>query len=141
MSASRRPSLRATGPRAYLVREAAELALVVVGLVIASRFVGVPLWAWIGIPVGKAILSVAWYGLVLRRTFTRQPASGPQALIGETGTALTALRPIGHVKIRSEIWHARSGDESEIHKGAVVRVSSIEGHTAVVSPIDGDLPH
>ena len=119
--------------RVYVFREAVEWLLIVAGLVIASRFIRVPPWAWIGIPAGKLLFSIAAYALLLRRALERRHATGPSALVGETGTALTALRPTGQIKIRNEIWRARSHDESEIHEGTIVRVVDIAGATVIVA--------
>jgi len=125
-----------TGPRAYLLREVAELGLIVIGLVVASRFLHVPVWAWIGIPLGKAIVSTAAYWLFLRRAFRRRHASGPHALVGEIGVALTSLGPVGQVKIRNEIWRAVSADGSEILEGSAVQVEGTDGSTARVRPMN-----
>jgi len=122
--------------KTYVIRETAEVALIVLGLVVASRFLRVPVWAWIGIPLGKAIVSTAAYWLFLRRTFQRHHATGPQALIGGTGVALTSLRPTGQIKIRSEIWRAQSADGSEILEGTSIRVVAVDGSVARVRPLD-----
>ncbi len=112
------------------------MVLILLGLVVASRFLRVPVWAWIGIPLGKAIVSVAAYWLFLRRSFRRHNASGPQALIGETGIALTPLRPEGQIKVRSEIWRARSADDSDIREGTPIRGAAVDGNTVRVRPLD-----
>jgi len=54
-------------PRAYLLREIAELALVIGVLVVVSQFARIPVWAWVGIPLAKAFASITFYGLFLRR--------------------------------------------------------------------------
>ena len=119
--------------RVYALREAVEWLLIVVGLVIASRFIQVPPWAWIGIPAGKLLFSVSAYVLLLRRALERRHATGPSALVGEVGIVLKALHPTGQIKIRNEIWRARSHDESEIRAGMVVRVVDVAGGTVIVA--------
>ena len=110
--------------------------MVVVGLVLASRFLRVPLWAWIGIPLGKATVSTAAYWLFLRRAFRRRHAIGLQALVGATGVALTPLCPAGQIKIRSEIWRAKCRDGSRIAEGVTIRIVAIEDGSALVELLD-----
>ena len=119
--------------RLYALRETVEWLLVVLGLAVASRFIRIPLWAWIGIPAGKFLFSVAAYALLLRRSLERRHATGPSALVGEAGVVLKALRPTGQIKIRNEIWRARSHDESEIREGTTVCVVDIVGGTVIVN--------
>lgn len=121
--------------RTYLLRETAEVVLILLGLVVVSRLLRVPLWAWISIPLGKTIVSIATYWLFLRRSFRRGHATGLQALVGETGIALTALLPIGQIKIRGEIWRAESATGAEIREGTSIRIVAIEGGGALVEPL------
>jgi len=60
----------------------------------------------------------------------RKHASGPEALIGETGRAETDLDPEGDVFVHSEIWKARSSER--IEKGMEIEVSGLEGLTLIV---------
>lgn len=50
------------------------------------------------------------------------PKVGPETLIGATGRVVETLRPIGRVRVRGEVWQARSHDEVET--GARIRVTA-----------------
>ncbi|HSI99142.1 MAG TPA: NfeD family protein [Patescibacteria group bacterium] len=49
------------------------------------------------------------------------PKAGPETLIGATGRVVEPLQPIGRVRVRGEVWQARS--DGEIEAGARVRVT------------------
>lgn len=76
--------------------------------------------------------------VVLRRWSRRldrrlPPSRDPTAMIGETGTAVSACRPDGQVQVRGELWSAscRNG----VDAGDSVRVDDVEdGLVLVVSP-------
>jgi membrane-bound serine protease (ClpP class) len=55
----------------------------------------------------------------------RKIATGREALIGEIGTAFTALNPRGKIKIRGEIWDAVS--EENLDVGDSTRVIAVSG--------------
>lgn len=79
--------------------------------------------------------------LVLRPIATRhlhtpaQLRTGTAALVGETALVLERVDvDAGAVKLKGEIWTARSYDEDEVMEpGARVHVMKIEGATALVS--------
>lgn len=48
------------------------------------------------------------------------PKVGPETLIGATGRVVEPLRPVGRVRVRGEVWQARS--EHHLEAGARVRV-------------------
>ena len=49
------------------------------------------------------------------------PKVGPETLIGASGRVVETLRPIGRVRVRGEVWRAKSHDE--IETGARIRVT------------------
>jgi len=59
------------------------------------------------------------------RAQKRKPVTGVQGIIGETGEAMTDLKPHGQVKVHGEIWNATSLDGT-LHKGTPVRVEDVE---------------
>jgi membrane protein implicated in regulation of membrane protease activity len=67
---------------------------------------------------------------VMRRFYEPEPAG--KGLIGEGGTAVTALAPDGLVRVQGVLWRARS--EQEIPAGAAVRVRDVDGLTLLVVP-------
>jgi membrane-bound ClpP family serine protease len=120
------------GARAYLFREVAELAALI-GIVFGvSRFVHIPLWVLVGIPLGKVLFSVAMYVLFLRRTFFRPPRVGVETLVGEIAETITPLAPSGQVKLNGEIWSATSHDGTTILERERVKILKVEGNTVHV---------
>jgi membrane-bound serine protease (ClpP class) len=54
-----------------------------------------------------------------------KPVTGAQGIIGETGEAMTDLKPDGQVKVHGEIWNATSL-EGPIRKGTWVKVEELD---------------
>jgi membrane-bound serine protease (ClpP class) len=61
----------------------------------------------------------------------RAKITGPEALLGQIGKAVTDLKPEGEVRVGGIIWRAQSVS-GEIAKGDTVRVKSIDGLVVVV---------
>ncbi len=121
---------RKKSTRTYVLLELGELLAIIILLVVISRFIHVPLWIAIAIPVGKFLKFILVYPLVRRSV--RQPIySGMESLIGEQGLTVEALVPEGYVKIKGELWKAVS-NEAPIPAGAEVEVYRVEGTTLVV---------
>lgn len=59
------------------------------------------------------------------RAQRKKPVTGVEGLVGETGEAITDLKPNGEVRVHGEIWTARS-DEGTIKGGAGIRVKKVE---------------
>jgi len=55
----------------------------------------------------------------------RSKLTGPEAIIGKTGTAVTDLKPDGEVRVGGIVWRAKSV-QGNIMKGELVRVKSLE---------------
>ncbi len=62
------------------------------------------------------------------------PKVGPETLIGSTGRVVEPLRPIGRVRVRGEVWRARS--DAAIDHGARIRVTDRDRLTLLVEPAD-----
>ena len=71
---------------------------------------------------------------VMWRFYESEPPA--QRMIGERGTVVTALAPSGLVRVRGELWTARS--EHELPPGARVSVRDLDGLTLFVTPLDAD---
>ncbi|MCS7042354.1 MAG: nodulation protein NfeD [Bryobacteraceae bacterium] len=76
----------------------------------------------VSIPFG--IITVFLLSLVIRARL-RPPATGMEAMAGETGVAQTALNPTGTVFVRGEYWTAEA--DEPVEAGARVRVIGIQG--------------
>ncbi len=63
----------------------------------------------------------------------RKPITGIEGMIGETGSVVAEINPIGIVTIRGEIWKARSKSGS-IPVGSRVQVVAVENMMLIVIP-------
>jgi len=122
------------GSRAYLLKESAELVVLIAVLAVVSRFVRIPVWLLVGVPLGKILVSSAMYVLFLRRSFLCAARVGPEALIGLTAEVVTPLNPSGQVKLNGEIWSALSQNGTTIPSQQKVRVLEAHGNTLLVGP-------
>ncbi len=129
----RRAERTSGGTRAYVMREGAELALLITALAIAASLVELPVWLLIGLPLGKLLASALFYVLFLRKVLRRRPHVGTARLIGQTARVRTPLRPAGQVTLDGEIWSARSADGRSIDRHAAVEILGISGNTVLVS--------
>ena len=58
--------------------------------------------------------------------------TGVEAMVGEVAEALGPLDPAGQVRVRGEIWNARSS--GPVSTGSSVRIQAVEGLTLFVEP-------
>jgi membrane-bound serine protease (ClpP class) len=58
--------------------------------------------------------------------------SGPETLIGAQAIVVTECAPDGRVRLRGELWKARSNGTAEV--GERVRITAVEGLTLSVEP-------
>lgn len=65
-------------------------------------------------------------------------ATTPESLAGDVGLVLERVTPFdGRVKLRGEVWSARTADDSvTVEPGKRVVVDTVDGATAVVHPAD-----
>ena len=117
---------------AYLARESAELVLLVAALAVVNALVRVPLWVFVGLPAGKALSSIAFYSLFVRRALRRPPRTGAERLIGRTAAVRSPLSPAGQVVVDGEIWSARSADGSTVPLHESVDIIGLRGNILVV---------
>jgi membrane-bound serine protease (ClpP class) len=61
--------------------------------------------------------------------------TGSEGMVGERAEAMDPLDPEGKVRLRGEIWNARSS--APVEAGAGVRIAAVEGLTLVVDPETG----
>lgn len=61
----------------------------------------------------------------------KKPVTGSEGIVGETGTAISNLKPVGKVKVHGEIWNAECKGEV-INKGDEIEVVSVNHLTLIV---------
>jgi membrane-bound serine protease (ClpP class) len=87
--------------------------------------------------IGSAVASAAFFVFAMAKALQarrRRPATGVEALIGQTGEARQSLAPKGMVLVEGELWSAVS-DSGPIPPGAPVVVTAMEGLTLRVRAI------
>jgi membrane-bound serine protease (ClpP class) len=104
---------------------------VLLALAIAGLFVLPAPWSVIALSVAAAIEvgEVLLWRRFLRRYRVR---TGAEALIGERAEVVSPCAPEGTVRLRGELWRARSG--SPASEGESVRVTRVDGLTLEVEP-------
>ncbi len=75
----------------------------------------------------------AYYLNWVRRTLKKTPVTGPEAIIGKIGRAITDIDREGEVRVEGIIWHARSNQR--IEKGKEVVVKGIDGLVLLVEEV------
>jgi membrane-bound serine protease (ClpP class) len=100
------------------------LALAIAGLfVLPDPWRIVFLVCAVAIEVGEVFL---WIRFLRRYRVT----TGVEGLIGERAEVIGD----GRVRVRGEIWNARSEPEIKIERGGAVRIAAVDGLTLVVEP-------
>lgn len=83
--------------------------------------------------IAFAILEVTETVVTWRFSRRGAPKVGAETLIGATGSVVTDCRPVGTVRIRGEVWQARS--EPGIAAGQRIRVHGRDRLTLLVEPV------
>jgi membrane-bound serine protease (ClpP class) len=102
--------------------------LVALGLAI---FVLPSPWGLVAVVAG-AVVEVGEAVFLWRYSHRRAPAVGADALIGSAAVVTTECRPLGHVRVKGELWQARCDEGAA--EGATVRVLAVDGLLLVVEP-------
>ena len=98
--------------------------------------------SWVTLLVAIVGMSLAMLGgmpSMVRVRFST-PTIGREWMIGEVGTAQSAVSPDGVVLVRDAPWRARTNRVTPIAEGDPVRVVSIDGLLLEVEPIDAEPP-
>jgi len=78
------------------------------------------------------VLELLFWRRFLRRYRLR---TGPETLIGELATVVDPCVPLGHVRVRGELWRAHSS--APVPPGETVRIAAMDGLTLEVEPVGG----
>lgn len=104
--------------------------LLVAAIVAAVLWLPEP-WGIVAIAVA-AIVEVAevWFWIRFLRRY--RVTTGAEGLVGEGAEVVEALVPTGRVRVRGELWTARS--EQPAIAGRRVRITAVDGLTLEVEP-------
>lgn len=91
----------------------------------------VHVWTALSVSIPLGLITAFLMSIALRARRNKR-ASGPEAMIGEIGTAQTPLSPQGKVAVHGEIWNAVAS--SNVSLGENVRVTAVDGLTIRVEP-------
>ena len=86
-----------------------------------------------------SIILIAITKPVVRKFIKAPNKTNADSLIGEVGivtVAIDSLNLSGQVKVRGQIWSAKSETDGEIAENKKVKILKIEGVKLVVEPID-----
>ena len=112
-----------------LLEEAALVVIVLWGL--PQLGIEIPVAGLIAMMVVWGVFSVFTYRMG-SRALRKEPVTGLSAMVGSKGKVVKPLVPMGLVKIKGEIWEARS-DRGRIGTGQGVTVVEQDGLKLVVS--------
>ena len=106
---------------AILATLAEEIAIVLIVFLVLPRFgVHIPRPALIGLVVGVAV----WGGIscrLVKRALEKKSMVGLPAMVGTRGRVIKPLAPKGLVKIKNELWEAKSaGHKIDIGEEVIV---------------------
>jgi len=96
----------------------------------------VPWLTMLVLVVGVVLLMVSGLPSMVRSRFST-PTIGRESMIGEMGSARTAVDPEGTVVLRGGLWRARTNRATPIGEGDSIRVVSIDGLLLEVEPEEG----
>ena len=90
-------------------------------------------WPW-GLAAALASVVLFVFEVVYwqRRMRHRKVRTGVEALVGATGEVTRELAPVGQIRVKGELWEARSS--TPIEPGTQVRVVAVHGLTLEVTP-------
>lgn len=104
-----------------------------VGAVLLAVFVLPGAWDVPVVAAGVALEAaegILWY----RWSRRRRAAVGAESLVGEIVDVVERLDPEGRVKVKGELWNARTISAEPVEPGRRARILALENLTLVVEP-------
>jgi membrane protein implicated in regulation of membrane protease activity len=103
--------------------------VLLIGAIALALFVLPPGWG-IALVVVAMVIEVAEVGFWIRFLRRYRVRTGVEGLIGSMGEVIETCAPVGRVRLRGEIWHARCSSRAEV--GERVEVTGVDGLTLEV---------
>ena len=118
----------------YLLLQIPGWVLAAMGLWLLRQWIGLSLWAAVGLFLVWVIKDLALYPFV-RRAYEGKSRTGDERLIGAEGIVEEQLAPSGYVRVGAELWRAEAMRVDEpIPRGSRVRVHAVRGLTLLIEP-------
>jgi membrane-bound serine protease (ClpP class) len=89
--------------------------------------------------VVAGVLAGLYFRWIIGPLIRRSKLTGPEALIGKIGIALTDLKPDGEVRVLGVVWRAKSVS-GNIQKGESVKVIALKNLALTVEKISAEVP-
>jgi membrane protein implicated in regulation of membrane protease activity len=112
------------------VRDVSLCVVLLILAIVALVFLPSP-WGLVAVAAALAleVLEFFLWTRFLRRYRLR---AGPELMVGTSATVVTECAPDGRVRVRGELWKARSS--APVEPGQTVRIAAISGLTLEVEP-------
>jgi membrane protein implicated in regulation of membrane protease activity len=104
-----------------------------IAMIALALFALPPAWGIAAVSLG-IVVEIAEVGFWVHFLRRYRISSGPEALIGRRAEVIEACEPLGRVRLRGEIWHARCDRGAAVGEGVVV--SGLAGLTLQVERAD-----
>jgi membrane protein implicated in regulation of membrane protease activity len=118
----------------YWLLQLPALALLVLILIFAQRWVDLPAWIFWGALVIWVVKDAVLYPFVWR-AYDWDRSEGSNYMVGAKGIAKEPLAPSGYVRARGELWKAELAEGHQpVEEGDPVQVQKIRGLTLIVEP-------
>ena len=109
-----------------LLDEVAIIAIVILALHFLDVQIPLPIIIVIAL-VAAALVFVVHMAVI--PSFHKKQVTGREGMIGQQGTVVEPLTPVGAIMVNGECWKAKSVDDGNIEAGEEVEIVRIEGLT------------
>ena len=120
----------------YILLQIPELILLVIALIICSKFINIQTWLVITIIIIWIVKDIILFPKTWRSydTTSKTPL---EKLIGMNGIVMDSLNPVGYVRVKGELWKAETTDpEFPAKKGDEITVIDVKGMQLIVKVVD-----
>jgi membrane protein implicated in regulation of membrane protease activity len=121
----------------YTLLQIPGLIALVLILLLAKRWVDLPVWLNISILTLWIVKDAVLFPFVWRAYDKEQPGD-PLSMIGQRAIAQERLNPNGYASVRGELWKVEIAEgEPPVEEGTVLRVKEMQGLKLVVERARG----
>jgi len=118
----------------YTLLQVPAVAILVLILVLARRWVDIPAWFFWGLVALWVAKDVILFPFTWR-AYDRERSEDTNLMIGARGVTEDRLAPSGYIRVHGELWQGEVvGGSPPIERGEGVRVQGIRKFTLLVQP-------